>query len=94
MSDDADRLLYLPRFSIRTVLFVTTLFALLFVMIGLGVRGHVWAWGFAIGVASLAVTALVHAACFGVVWWFARLSVDKLPTAANGSTDPAQEPRR
>jgi hypothetical protein len=63
-----------PRFTIRTILAVTTGLALVFVMLGTALRGHNWGWGVAIGVLSLAVTALVHAGCFGLVWMYAQMS--------------------
>jgi hypothetical protein len=91
MSDDVDRLLFVPRFSIRAILVATTLFALLFVVIGVGYRGQVWAWGVVIGVASLAVTALVHAACFGLVWCFAQLSEKAAPAARQSGLPQARE---
>jgi hypothetical protein len=57
----------------RTILVVMTLCAVLFVVMGIGARGRMGAWGIVIGVVSLGVTALVHAAWFGVVWYFSRL---------------------
>jgi hypothetical protein len=65
--------LLFPRFSIRTLLGVSTLCAVAFLIAGMAYRGHVWAWGITLGLASLIVTALVHAAWFGVVWLFAQL---------------------
>jgi hypothetical protein len=62
-----------PRFTMRTILAVMTGCAVLFVVMGLGARGQTWAWGLVIGVVSLGITALVHAAWFGVVWYFSRL---------------------
>jgi hypothetical protein len=62
-----------PRFTIRAMLVVMTFCAVFFLVIGIAFRGQNWAWGIAIGVLSLAVTALVHAACFGMVWLFAQL---------------------
>jgi hypothetical protein len=62
-----------PRFTIRTILAVTTGCAVFFLVVGTAFRGQNWAWGVAFGVLSLAVTALVHAACFGMVWLFAEL---------------------
>jgi hypothetical protein len=62
-----------PRFTIRTALVGVTCCALVFVVVGMAVRGESWAWGITIGLVSLAVTMLVHAAWFGLVWIFARL---------------------
>jgi hypothetical protein len=58
----------LPRFSIRTLLVLLTLGAAASVVIGTAFRGQNWAWGFSIGLLSLVITALVHAAWFSVIW--------------------------
>jgi hypothetical protein len=63
----------LPRFSIRALLGVLTICAVAFLIAGMAYRGQYWAWGVTIGVASLLLTALVHAAWFGVVWLFAQM---------------------
>lgn len=62
----------LPRFTLRTFLAITTVLALFFVLVGGGTRGQFWAWGAAIGFASLALSLLVQAALFGFVWCVAR----------------------
>jgi hypothetical protein len=74
----------LPRFNLRTILAVTTAAAVFFLLVGTGIRGQAWAWGAAIGILSLGVTALVHAACFGIVWCFAQLSTAR-------SSDPRRD---
>ncbi len=66
--------LLLPRFSIRTLLGLLTLCAVAFLIAGMAYRGQYWAWGVTIGLASVVVTALVHAAWFGVVWFLAQRS--------------------
>jgi len=63
----------LPRFSIRALLWMLTICAVAFLIAGTAYRGQYWAWGVTIALASLMLTALVHAAWFGVVWLFARL---------------------
>ena len=63
-----------PRFTLRTILAVTTMAAVFFLLVGTGYRGQQWAWGAAIGIFSLGVVAIVHAACFGVVWCVAQLA--------------------
>lgn len=70
----------LPRFTLRTILAVTTVAAVFFVLLGAGLRGQQWAWGAAIGVVSLAAVAIVHAAAFGVVWCFARVVSRRSPS--------------
>lgn len=84
----------LPRFTLRTILVAITASALFFVLIGAGYRGQMWAWGAAIGVASLAVTLVVQAALFGFVWSCARLSKTRfdstVPTADAGGEGAAR----
>jgi hypothetical protein len=64
----------LPRFSIRAMLGILTFGAVIFLIAGMAHRGQYWAWGVTIALLSLIVTALVHAAFFGVVWLFAQIS--------------------
>jgi hypothetical protein len=71
----------LPRFSIRVLLALVTICAFVFVVVGTAARGQNWAWGVSIAVASLVVTALVHAAWFGVVWLFAKVLVPQAKDA-------------
>lgn len=62
----------LPRFTIRTLLVLLTLGAVASVIVGTAFRGQFWAWGVSIGLLSLAVTALVHAAWFSAIWALTR----------------------
>ena len=62
----------MPRFSIRGLLALLTVSAFAFVIAGMAYRGQNWAWGATIGIMALLVTALVHAALFGLVWLFVR----------------------
>jgi hypothetical protein len=76
MSSDFDdkRSQLLPRFSIRTLLGLLTVCAIVFVIAGMAYRGQYWAWGITLGMASLAVAALIHAALFGLVWLLGQRS--------------------
>lgn len=76
----------IPRFTLRTILVITTVCAGLFLLLGMAARGEMWAWGAAIGVLSLGVAAVVHAACFGIVWCFSRLSDKRDKSVAKGTT--------
>ena len=69
----------LPRFTLRTVLAITTACAVLFLFAGIAYRGETWAWGTTIGILSLGVTAIVQAMFFGIVWCFAQLSPRRPP---------------
>lgn len=68
-----NRTMVLPRFTIRVLLAMLTLGAVASVVVGMAYRGQTWAWGFSIGLLSLGVIALVHAAWFGIVWLFLQL---------------------
>lgn len=57
----------LPRFTLRTLLVVCTVFAMVFVIVGTAYRGQYWAWGFTIAFAGLAIMAVVHFAWFAIV---------------------------
>jgi hypothetical protein len=64
-----------PRFTIRALLVTITVAAIVFVMIGTASRGEdSWAWGITIGLVSVIITALAHAAWFGIVWMFMRIA--------------------
>jgi hypothetical protein len=66
-----------PRFTIRTLLVMLTVCAVIFVMIGTATRGQYWAWGVTIGILSVIIVALTHAAWFGIAWLFLQMSRDK-----------------
>jgi hypothetical protein len=66
-----------PRFTIRTLLVMLTVCAVIFVMIGTATRGQYWAWGVSIGILSVIIVALTHAAWFGIAWLFLQMSQDK-----------------
>jgi hypothetical protein len=75
----------LPRFTLRTILAITTAMALFFVLVGAGTRGQQWALGAAIGVASIALSFALQAALFALVWCVGRLSTV-------GATSPSVPP--
>ena len=76
----------LPRFTIRALLVMLTVGAVASVIIGMAFRGQGWAWGASIGLLSLFVTALVHAAWFGTVWMFTQM-----PSARTKERDRGNE---
>jgi hypothetical protein len=76
-SDNSQQRTLLPRFSIRMLLGVLTVCAFAFVVAGTAYRGQNWAWGVTIGLASILVTAVVHAAWFGIVWLFGQVTSER-----------------
>jgi len=73
----------LPRFTIRALIGLVTICALIFVIAGMAVRGQPWAWGVTIGLASLAFTLLVHAAWTSAVWTLAQMQSRKQEKQTN-----------
>jgi hypothetical protein len=71
----------LPRFSIRTLFWLITASAFLFVVFGMAARGHSWAWGISIGIASVLLTMLVHAAWFCVASFLSQLFLPRTKDA-------------
>ena len=59
--------MFMPRFSIKWLLGVTTAMAVFSLFVSWGLGGSNWAWGVAIGAAALAVAFLIHAAVFGLL---------------------------
>jgi hypothetical protein len=64
----------LPSFSIRALLLMLTLGAIAFLIVGMAFRGQHWAWGASVALFSVLVTAIVHAAWFGIIWLFVQKS--------------------
>jgi len=58
----------IPQFSIRWLLGVTAVCAVIFSIVALGVRGAMWAAALAFGVASLAILMAVYAILFALTW--------------------------
>ena len=80
----------LPRFTLRAILGILTLAAFVFLVAGMAYRGQTWAWGVTIAVICAAITLLVHAGWFGVVWLFAQMpSAQGIPVAAGGGSPSA-----
>jgi hypothetical protein len=59
----------LPRFSIRALLIILTIGAVLFLIAGMAVRGNQWAWGVPIAALSVALVLVASAI------WFMLLSL-------------------
>ncbi len=63
----------IPRYSLRTILIIVTVCAVMFLVISLGVQGTQWAAGVSIGLLALAVILIAHASTFFLAWLFAVL---------------------
>lgn len=70
-----------PRFSIRALLVMLTLGAVACLIAGMAYRGKDWALAATIALATLIVTALVHASVFGIIWIFAQITGARQPNS-------------
>lgn len=85
----------LPRYSLRSILVITAGFAVLFLVVSLGVRGSQWAVGVAVGVAAMTVALVAQALWFAVVWLFAVVSrVERRSASPPAAGNPRDGPRR
>ncbi|WP_425399763.1 hypothetical protein [Aeoliella sp.] len=81
----------LPRYSIRTVLYLAILFAVVGLVAGQAVQGAHWAQAVTVAVGSLAVLWLVFALFYGIVALFA-LATERRSMDAAQSYYPASRP--
>ena len=64
----------IPQYSIRWMLSVTALAAVVFSFVALGIRGNSWALAVAVAVAGLVILMAAYALAFGAVWVFSLIS--------------------
>ncbi len=69
----------IPRYSIRWMLGIMTVCGLFFLVVSLGIRGHVWAAAIAIAVAGLVLAIVVQAVFFVVAYWAAIVAESMFP---------------
>jgi hypothetical protein len=85
----------IPRFSLRWLLGLTTVFAFLSLIWSFAFRGQAWALGFSAGLNGLVLLFAFHAGAFLVAWLFVQGSsgVAALGNApAEGSPFAAESP--
>ncbi|QDU57136.1 hypothetical protein [Aeoliella mucimassa] len=82
----------LPRYSMRTVLYLAALVAMIALVAGQGVQGAPWAIAFTVGVCSLAVCWLMYILFYGVISLFARLVLGQNLQQATGGHYPTTRP--
>ncbi|MEX2121451.1 MAG: hypothetical protein WD847_17815 [Pirellulales bacterium] len=63
-----------PQFSLRWVLGLTAVAAVMSLVAAMAVRGSFWAAAITIALAALAVAMLVHGAMFFVIWLFSLVA--------------------
>jgi hypothetical protein len=65
----------IPQFSIRWLLAVMTLAAIAFSIVGLAVRGSLWAVAVSTAIGSFVLLMLIYSLLFSVVWVFSVAAV-------------------
>lgn len=58
----------IPQFSLRWLLGLTTVAAVICAIVAWGMTGHRWALAVSFGLASLVVLAAVHGLMFAIIW--------------------------
>ena len=82
----------IPQFSIRWLLALTAVCAVIFSILGLAVGGSPWAAGVSIAIGSAVVLLLVHAVTFAIVWLFSLLSFRSRRQTAGPGQSPFSTP--
>ena len=82
-----------PRFSLRSLLLLTTVAALVSFVVMCAVRGQAWAIALAVAMASLVLTLLLHAVFFLVAWmlsqpWQAPANVQPMDSGFQSGLPP------
>lgn len=90
MQQVENRRVLVPQFSLLWLLAVTTVCAVAFSFVALGLRGHTWAAGVSIGILSLVVLVLVYALVFAVAWLFSLVT----SLVGRGTSGAARSPFR
>lgn len=75
----------IPRFTIRSLLILTAVCGVLFAIVALALRQHVWAMAVSIGAGSLVLAFLCYGASFGVAYGLASALGVLQPTPRGGS---------
>ena len=65
----------IPQYTIRWMLGLTTVCAVIFSVFAMAMRGNGLALGVSLAIVSLVLVFLVHAAIFGLVWLFSVITV-------------------
>ncbi|MCC6126784.1 MAG: hypothetical protein IT426_17615 [Pirellulales bacterium] len=80
----------IPQFTIRWMLGLMTGWAMVFSIVALAMRGHLWALGIVVGLGTLVVFMLIGALLFSVVWIFAGFGGSRAAKPSLGETPFAE----
>jgi hypothetical protein len=83
----------IPQFTIRWMLGLMTVWAVIFSIIALAMRGHLWALGISVGVGALVLFMMIGALLFSVLWLFTGISSSRGSHPADGQS-PFREAER
>ena len=79
----------LPRYSIRTVLYLVVLVAVVALVAGQGVAGAEWAIAFTIAVGSLVIFWMMYVLFYGIISLFALIALKQDLQQSEGAHYPA-----
>jgi len=83
----------IPQFSIRWLLALTAVCAVIFSIFGMAMGGSPWAAGVSIAIGSAVVLLLVHAVTFAIVWLFSLIPFrSRRQTTGRGQSPFSQDP--
>jgi hypothetical protein len=78
----------LPRYSLRVILVVTALCAVISLVVSQGLRGKPWAAAMSMGLLAVVATLVLGALAFGLIW-----AVTVLLAKVTSSDDPLRAAR-
>jgi hypothetical protein len=82
----------IPQFSLRWVLFVTAICAVISLIAAFALRGTAWAMALTLGFASLSITLAAHGILFFAVWVFSLVLPRRNPRPQYPSLQPVGQP--
>ena len=83
----------IPQFSIRLLILVTAIVAVLALVASWGGQGIAWAIGATAALGMVVLTMLVHVAMFGMIWLASLVSGrDGQPQSPSAAPQPAPSP--
>jgi hypothetical protein len=67
----------IPQFTIRWMLGLMTVWAIIFSIVALAMQGHLWALGISVGLGVLVLFMLIGAMLFTLIWFFSLFRSSK-----------------
>jgi hypothetical protein len=76
----------IPQFTIRWMLGLMTVWAVIFSIVALAMRGHLWAVGISVALGTLVLFMIIAAAMFAVVWVFTGFGSSRSRNVPDGES--------